>query len=368
MIRLFALAAVAAAAALSATPAAAQDARGPLTIVTWGGAYTASQMRAYVNPFRETSDRWVKVETYAGGLEEVRRQVASLNVTWDVVDLNLSDAVRGCREGLLETIPTDILPPAPDGTPAAEDFLEAALQDCAIGQNVFATVIGYDPNRLPRRPDSVAAFFNTDDYPGKRGVRSNPRVVLEWALLADGVAPEDVYATLGTDDGLERAFNRLDSLRGNIVWWDAPDEAVDLLDRGRVVMTQTYNGRVQDAMDRGADYEILWDGAVRDVELWGIPKGSRDREDALDFIAFASQPARMAEQARHIAYGPVRESALAMLSQGERADLPTAQENARHALWADEQWWAENQARINARMIQWRQGGPLMTPLKGTAR
>lgn len=366
--RLIATAAAIAATAALSVPAAAQDARGPLTIVSWGGAYTASQMRAYVNPFRETSDRWVQVETYAGGLEDVRRQVASLNVTWDVVDLNLSDAVRGCREGLLETIPTDILPPAPDGTPAAEDFMPAALQDCAIGQNVFATVIGYDPNRLPQRPESVEAFFDTDTYPGKRGVRSNPRVVLEWALLADGVAPEDVYDRLGTEEGLDQAFERLDSLRGDIVWWDAPDEAVELLTRGRVVMTQTYNGRIQDAMDRGADYGIVWDGAVRDVELWGIPKGSRDRDDALEFIAFASRPDRMAEQARHIAYGPVRDSALAMLSAEERADLPTAPENARHAVWSDEEWWAENQARINARMAQWRQSGPLMTPLKATAK
>jgi putative spermidine/putrescine transport system substrate-binding protein len=348
--------------------AAAQDTRGPLTIVSWGGDYTASQMRAYVEPFRAITDRWVLVHTYTGGLEEIRRQVTALNVTWDVVDLNLSDAVRGCREGLLEPIDPDLLPTAPDGTPAAEDFMPGGLSDCAVGQNVFATVVGYDSRRLPRTPDSIADFFDVSGFPGKRGVRSNPRVVLEWALLADGVPAADVYATLATDAGLERAFDRLEDLRGHIVWWDAPEEAVALLDQGRVTMTQAYNGRVQGAMDRGAGYGILWDGAVRDVEVWSIPKGSRDKKDALAFIAFASDPSRMAEQARHIAYGPVRDSALLLLSAEEQAPLPTAARNARNALWSDEIWWAENQARINARLEEWRASGPLMTPLKGTAR
>ncbi|HKJ34197.1 MAG TPA: hypothetical protein VKA34_20360, partial [Balneolales bacterium] len=70
----------------------------PLTIVSWGGAYTKSQMLAYVRPYRQMRNRWVNVEEYSGGLAEIREQVRSLNVKWDVVDMQLSDAVRGCKE------------------------------------------------------------------------------------------------------------------------------------------------------------------------------------------------------------------------------------------------------------------------------
>lgn len=366
-LRAAAVVAIIAVAAAAPGSGAAQE-QGPLTIVSWGGGYTASQMRAYINPFRDTTDRWVQVEDYAGGLEEVRRQVESLNVTWDVIDLNLSDAIRGCQQGLLEPIDAAILPDAPDGTPAAEDFLPGTIRDCAIGQNVFSTVVAYDETRLPQAPDSIADFFDVQRFPGNRGVRANPRVVLEWALLADGVPAEEVYEVLATEEGLDRAFEVMDPLRGHIVWWQGAQEPIDLLERGRVVMTQSYNGRITEAIEDGAPYGILWDGQVRDIELWGIPRGTRDKDDALDFIAFASQPERMAEQSRHIAYGPVRESALAMLEEPLRQRLPTAEGHSAHALWSNEDWWAENQDRVNLRLDDWRQRGPLATPLKGTAR
>ena len=84
----------------------------PLTIVSWGGAYTKSQMLAYVLPYRQVRNRWVNVEEYSGGLAKIREQVRSLNVKWDVVDMQLSDAVRGCKEGLFERIDPSILPPS----------------------------------------------------------------------------------------------------------------------------------------------------------------------------------------------------------------------------------------------------------------
>ena len=75
-----------------------------LTVVSWGGSYTRSQMLAYVIPYREESGEWVSMETYNGGLEQIREQVETANVVWDVVDFEQSDLIRGCREGLLEKI------------------------------------------------------------------------------------------------------------------------------------------------------------------------------------------------------------------------------------------------------------------------
>ena len=87
-----------------------------LTIVSWGGSYTRSQMLAYVKPYRLLSGEWVSMETYNGGLQQIREQVETENVIWDVVDFELSDLIRGCREGLLETIDHGTLPPGDDGT------------------------------------------------------------------------------------------------------------------------------------------------------------------------------------------------------------------------------------------------------------
>ena len=183
-----------------------------LTVVSWGGAYTRSQMLAYVKPYRLLSGEWVSMETYNGGLEEIREQVETENVTWDVVDFILSDLIRGCREGLLKEIDHGTLPPGDDGTPAADDFIPGAFTPCGVGQTLWSTVVAYDAEAVGESaPSTLADFFDVDAFPGKRGLRRDPRVILEWALIADGVAPEDVYATLETDDGLDRAFSVMDA-------------------------------------------------------------------------------------------------------------------------------------------------------------
>ena len=339
-----------------------------LTIVSWGGAYTASQMRAYVGPFRERADYPVEVVDYEGGLEEIRSQVKALNVKWDVVDISLSNSIRGCRAGLLQPIDHSLLEPAPDGTPATEDFRSGSLQPCGVGQNVFSTVVAYDTAAFGSRPPArLQDFFDPDRFPGNRGLRRNPQVVMEWALMADGVPPERVYPTLGTETGLRRAFGQLDRIKPYIVWWERPAEPAELLAAGRVTMTQSYNGRAQDAIDQGRDLAILWDGQVMDIEMWVIPEDAPHRRWALEFIRFATAPERQAEQARHIAYGPARHSALKMLDPEAVRRLPTAPANAATALQSDFDWWAEHGERLEARFEDWIEAGPKVKGPAGTA-
>ena len=66
---------------------------------------------------------------------------------------------------------------------------------------------------------------------------------LEWALMADGVAPADVYKVLGTDEGVDRAFKKLDTIKKDIVWWEAGAQGPQLLADGQVVFATSWNGR-----------------------------------------------------------------------------------------------------------------------------
>ena len=75
-----------------------------LTVVSWGGAYTKSQVEAYHKPWMAKTGKTIISEDYGGGIAEIKAQVESGNVTWDVVDVELADALRACDEGLLETI------------------------------------------------------------------------------------------------------------------------------------------------------------------------------------------------------------------------------------------------------------------------
>lgn len=326
-----------------------------LTMVSWGGAYTKSQMLAFVRPFEDRTGTDMEVLDYTGGLDRIRDQVRALNVRWDVVDLELSDAIRGCEEGLLEKIDPSRLAPAPDGTPAREDFFDGSLTECAVGTVIWSTVVAYDQRALHgNEPRSLSDFFDVERFPGHRGLRKTPKANLEWALMADGVPPGRVYEVLSTEQGLDRAFAMLDRIKPYLVWWEAGTEAPRLLETGQVTMTSAYNGRIQEAINqRGAPYAIIWDHQIWNIDLLGMPKGGPNRERAWEFIRFATAPEQLAAQARQIAYGPVRRSALAEVPAARRDQLPTHPDNFATALRLNARWWARNYTQVNQRFQAW---------------
>lgn len=339
-----------------------------LMVVSWGGSYTRSQMLAYVIPYRRRNDEWVWMETYNGGLEEIRTQVETANVVWDVVDFELSDLIRGCREGLLEKIDHGTLPPGADGTPAKQDFIAGAFTECGVGQTVWSTVVAFNTERFAAAsPGKLADFFDTKTYPGKRGLRRDPRVIMEWALMADGVAPDQVYATLASEEGQKRAFEVMDRIKSAIVWWETGSEPVELLESGAVVMTSVWNGRMyRPIAEQGKPFVILWDGQIWDIDSWGIPKGSANLSKAMDFIRFSTGSVPLAEQTKYITYGPARKSSMTMVEEQTKQLLPTAAENMTTALQSNADWWATHHAELSTKFKQWLTGGG--RGLSGSAR
>ncbi len=102
----------------------------------------------------------VNAEVYNGGLAEIRAQVQSGNVTWDVVDVETQDMTAACDEGLLEIIDLSTLPPAPDGTAAADDFIGGALNECGVATIVWTTIVAYDKTKFPgEKTDKISRFF-----------------------------------------------------------------------------------------------------------------------------------------------------------------------------------------------------------------
>lgn len=345
------LAGLAAAAVLAAAGSAAAE---DLTVVSWGGAYTKSQILGFIRAYEAERGVDVEVLDYNGGLSEIRSQVRAYNVTWDAVALEPADAIRGCDEGLLVELDAGMLAPAPDGTPASEDFLPSALKPCAIGSTVWSTVVAYDPADLERAPTRLEHFFDPEAYPGARGMRRTPRVNLEWALLADGVEPDRVYDVLETDDGVERALGVLDRIKPGIVWWQSGDEATRLLETGRVDMTTAYNGRIYESVTaRGHGFEILWDHQIWSLDLWGIPRNGERTEQARDFVRYATRTESLVAQTEHISYGPTRRSAIDRVGADVRPALPTARANFDTALELDAEWWADNIERLSARFERW---------------
>ncbi|WP_024461854.1 ABC transporter substrate-binding protein [Marinimicrobium sp. LS-A18] len=343
---------------LFAFETAAQD---ELNVVSWDGAYVKSQILGFIRPYEDETGIRVNVIQYTGGIEEIRRQVRAWNVKWDVVDLELFDAIRACEEGLLEPIDPESLPAAPDGTPASEDFINVSLMPCGVGNVVGSTVVSYDREQFEKGPETLEDFFDLKQFPGRRGLRRSPQGNLEWALVADGVPRGKVYEVLSTEAGVDRAFTVLNRIKPYIEWWEEGEEAIRLLETGQVVMSSVYSGRVDDAVQRGEPLEILWDHQVWFYDVWGIPRHGRNTEQAMDFLKYATSTESLAAQARYIPYGPVRQSSLALLEPELRKRLPTSEQNLKTAIELDAHWWSDNLDRIAPRFERWAER-PVMVP------
>lgn len=336
-----------------------------ITVMSWGGTYAESQVNAYHIPFTEkTGIKVVSVDSDNPAIP-IKAQVEAGNVTTDVVDIEYPDAIRLCDEGLLETIDPAVLPPAPDGTPAIDDFLPTGLTECAVGSIVFSTIFAYDATRFPDgAPQTIADFFDTQKFPGKRGVKRVPKAMLEMALMGDGVPAAEVYEVLATDEGVERAFAKLDTIKKDIVWWETGAQAPQLLADGEVVMTVAYNGRIFNAVvTEGKPFEIVWDGQVYEYNLFAIPKGAPNPNAAIEFVKFATDTQRLADQTRWISYGPARKSSVGLVGlfhdgKTEMArHLPTSPENMKNALGSSYEFWVDREGELTEQFIAWLNAG-----------
>ena len=237
------------------------------------------------------------------------------------------------------------------------------MHDCAVANIVWSTIIAYDSSKIANGPKTIADFFDTSKFPGKRGLRKNPKANLEMALMADGVPAADVYKVLGTAEGVDRAFAKLDSIKGDVVWWEAGAQPPQLLADGEVAMTTAYNGRIFNAVaGEGKPFEIVWDGQVWDLDLWVIPKGSKNKEAALDFVKFSTATEQLAAQASWISYGPARKSSGALVGKFHNKDIdmapqmPTNAANLKNATQNNFEFWADNQDELNERFNAWLAG------------
>ncbi len=334
--------------------AAAAQAEGTVTVVSWGGLYTQVQTTSFYEPFGKATGITVKSEDWNGNLGQIRAQVDAKNVTWDVVIGDSAFAKKGCEEGFLEKIDASV-------TQGMEnDFLPGSITDCGVASVVWGYVIGYDERKVQGKPASVADFFDLQKFPGKRALPKRPESTLEFALMADGVPAKDVYAVLATPEGVDRAFKKLDTIKSDVVWWEAGAQPPQLLNDGEVTMAVSFAARlVGPILDDKKPFGILYDGMLYDLDTWMIPLGSPHKKEAQEFIRFASAPERLAELATRAGYAPARPSAIALVGKHPTANVDMKQymmtnpENLTNAQRIDAQFWSDNLDDLKERFNAW---------------
>ena len=345
------------------------------TFVSWGGAYTMSQQKGYIDtwgPVKDGSTK-VSVENYNGGLGEVKAQVEAGNVTWDVVDILPVDAINGCDEGLLEELDFSSWEKAPNGDSFLDSIPEngtgvsGTISPCAAPQIWWTYVVIFDPKAFPgKKPKRMKDFFDVEKFPGKRGVHTWPQAILEMALVADGVKPNKVNKILQSTGGTDRAFAKLEDLKGHVVHWSAGAQPLELVSSGEVVMSIVYNGRAGAAiLSEGASFDYIWEGQVLDGDWVAIPKGSKNKAEAIEFLKHATTCASQAEQARYITYGPMRSCGNDIIKKNEPwfhngiavlPHMPTTKKRMKKSILTDPVWWADHNAELKEQWAAWMSG------------
>jgi putative spermidine/putrescine transport system substrate-binding protein len=329
-------------------PAGAQE---KLTIVSWGGIVNEANRAAYWDPFTKETGIEIVEDAFNGELGKIRAQVESGNIQWDIAVPEYAEEALGCIEGLFQPLDHSMLP--------MDQLPEGTVTECGVTSLAAGTVLAYNKDKYPDGgPQSWADFWDVEKFPGKRGVNLFVTDTLVFALLADGVALEEVYDVLGTKEGQDRAFAKLDELKPHIVWWTSGTEQIQGFLSGEYDMGVAWNGRVA-AANAGEDIEleIVWEaGYLYGGNRWAILEGTPNYDAAMKFIAFATQPEPQAEFMRHINYGSINEKAYDLLEPEQLEAMPGTAERLPYAVHMNGEFWLEHLDAVNERFNRWVSG------------
>src|ERR1700761_2145092 len=268
--------------ALTFRPASASPTN--LTIVTRDEALQHAIESVYVQPFSAITGLTVQQQIWDGGIDALRAQAKAGDNGWDLVLVDAEELSGGCGEGLFEKLDWSAIG-------GKDHYQSVATSDCGLGAVMSATVLAWDKDKLPVAP-SWSDFWDVAKYPGKRGLRKGVRGNLEFALMADGVAPADVYKTLATSDGVDRAFRKLDQLKPYVEWWSTNAEAAHILASGDVLMTSAPSGAIATLAEHDRkNFGLQFAGSLVELESWAIMKGSPMLRMAQQFLYFTGMPA-----------------------------------------------------------------------------
>ncbi|WP_200330183.1 ABC transporter substrate-binding protein [Leucobacter sp. L43] len=337
--------AVAAAAALSlaacSSGASSEGESGSLVFASYGSAYQDAQNEAFLTPWAEEAGVSVQNDGPTS-YPKVQQMVESGNAIWDVIDSEPYFPVANCGTLVEEIDFADI---------DTSNFPEGTWSDCSIPIAQYSTmmIVNTDTFSGAAAPSTPADFFDLERFPGTRMVPGWAGAgALEFALLADGVAPEDLYP-LDT----ERAYAKLDTIRDSLTFWNTSSESQQSMEDGSADLWLAWSGRGYEAENNDAKIAPVWEDNLLAWASLSIVKGSENRENAQSFIEYAAQAEPQARFAELQPYAPADLQAEPELSELQQKWNVAAAEVQEQSVITDVQWWAENSADAEAEWTAW---------------
>jgi putative spermidine/putrescine transport system substrate-binding protein len=310
-----------------------------LSVASYGGAYQKAQRDNWFNPYKTaTGVQWTESEESANAT--IQSMVENNQVTWDLVDVG-NDFGLDANANLLEPLDYNKIP--------GKEVIPGFATKYRVADITYGVVLAYRTDMTNgAKPDGWKDFFDLQKFPGKRGIWDySAGGVYEIALMADGVAPKDLYPL-----DLARAEKKLDTIKDQIVWWPGGAKSQELIGSGEVAMSLMWNGRAWSAKHTdNKPVEISWDQQILTSDYWVIPKGTPNKDAAMDFIAWTICKQNNAGPSNSIPYGPT--NTLSTANPAMTSELAVTNLNDTTAYF-DDAWYSQNAKAVDDSYNAWK--------------
>jgi putative spermidine/putrescine transport system substrate-binding protein len=317
---------------------------GEVRIATFGGTMQEAQQRAYFEPFEKITG--IKVRAFAGSdPTKIKAMVETGNLEWDMAQLSRGSIMNLQKRGdYFEKIDYDIVDPEVDKVYRFEYGLEML---------VWAQVMGYRTDAFKgAAPSGWADFWDTKKFPGDRamyGTGTGGWPELEFAAMAAGVAPDKVYPI-----DVDKAFASYDKIKKDVIkWWDTGAIPIQMLTDREVALTTVWNGRMAALQAQKVPAAISWSQGLLKRDAWGIPKGAKNKANAMKFVAYSTMAIPQARVSLGIPYGFVNNKSVDYVPPERLEMLPSAPSIKSQLVTYDYDWWINNGDATVNRFNKW---------------
>ena len=326
--------------AVALKPGAASAEVSEIVVCNWGGAAIEAFQKAYGEPFTKKAGIKVAIDGAGPAIGAIRAMVESGKVIWDTTDGGMIDSLTLGKSKLVEPIDYTIV----DKTQVPEKF----AGEFGVANYVYANVLAYDAEATKGvAPTGWADFFDQAKFPGKRTMCKWIQGQLEFVLLADGVAPADLYPL-----DVDRAFKKLKPMLKDIIFWEGGAQTQQLLREGEVVMGNIWHTRANLLNKEAPDkFKWIWEQNVLSASAWSVPKGNPAGKKVFEFINSTLDPAGQIVLLQLMGNGPSNPAALPLMSPADAAVTPTTKENAASQISLNAAYYAENETELQNKYL-----------------
>jgi len=325
-----------------AAPAATQS-DNTVAFASFGGELNNALIQAWFKPVSEKLGAQYRANTM-NGIADIRLQVNSRNVTWDLVNPGGSECVQAAKEGLFEPLDYGVI-----NAGGSANGIDPKLRTPHwIADQYYSLVMVWNTEKFGSNPPkSWADFWDTAKHPGKRGVYWRAAYTFETALLADGVPLDKLYPL-----DIDRALKKLAALKPHIaVYWKSGGQTIQLMKDKEVDLIMTWNGRADAMVKAGLKVDYTFNQGILDHSCFAIPKGAKNKALAMRFLKEIASPEMMVGLPKYIAYGPANVDAykLSAITPEMAKVLPSSPQNLGKQALIDAAYWLEHREAVEKR-------------------